>query len=154
MTVTEECPKPEKAFPGYRERQRLDAQVGEPGEVGGEGGVLQHRGVDDGDAFSVVHQVKSVVAGMLEAEAQRALGEGERSGGEVGQIGSIRVVEVEAGSALSEPVDGPDGRAVAPEARDAPRARQHAFGRDRFGVALTESGEQLGAEGVLVKGAG
>jgi hypothetical protein len=95
--------------------------------------------------------MEAVVGVVLEAEARGALGEGERGGGEVREVG---VVEGGAGSALSEPVDGPDGRAVAPEAGDPPRAGELTFGGYRFRLSQAERGEELVAEGVLVEGRG
>ena len=100
-----------------REGQGLDAQFGEAGEVGCEGGAFERGGVHGADGVAIVHQVEPVVGAALEAEARGAFGEVEGGGWEVGEV---RVVEVDAGRSFAEAVDGSGGWAVAPEAGDAP----------------------------------
>jgi hypothetical protein len=127
------------------------AEVRQAGEVGGEARVLQLRGGGGSDRFAVVHEVGAVVGAALEAEAVRALRQGQGCGGEVGEVGYF---EGEAGGAFAEAVDGPEWRAVAVEARDAPGAGEVAAGDRRLGVALEKGFEEAVAEGVLVERVG
>jgi hypothetical protein len=83
-----------------------------------------------------VHEVGAFVGAALEAEPGRPLGQRQAGGGEVGDVG---VFEGEAGGAFAEAVDGPEGRAVAVEAGDAPGAGEVAAGDGGLGVAVEEA---------------
>jgi hypothetical protein len=80
------------------------------------------------DPCAVVHQVEPAIGARLEAEARGALGDRERGGGEVGEIGRLRGVEGEPRPVLAEAVDGPERRPVAPQAGNPPRPGQLGLG--------------------------
>ncbi len=85
------------------EGEGLDAEVGEPREVVGEGGVLQLGCVDGGDGVAVEGEVEAVVGALDVAEPARPFGDGKCGRGEVGEVAVGFVGEGEVWAGLPRP---------------------------------------------------
>jgi len=124
------------------ERQGLDPEVGEAGEVLRERLSLPAGG---GDGVAVVQEVEAAVSVPVPPEPVGPVGDVEGGGGEVGEVGGL---EGHPGCPLAEGVAGVEGWAVAVELDHAPGPGVVGLGGGGVDVALREVLEEVRRESV------